>query len=327
MRDLDERHVKGPYIAALLVLAVCASTASAQYPVRPVKIFVPFAAGGVTDIVTRVVAQRMGANSGGAFIVENKTGASGRIAYEAGAKSAGDGYTLVAVDGAYPVLPAIYASLPWDYAGDLVPITISAQMPFVVVVSANAKIDALSELLAQAKASPGKINYGSAGVGGANHVVTELFKRSTGVELTHVPFRGMGDAMTSLMSGSVDVLITALPTAMSNLKGGRIVPLAVTSRERSKVLPDVPTAAEAGVPGFLASNWVGLTAPKGTPRNVIDWLHSEVVKALSAPDVKERFDALGAEPSGIRPEEFAKVLRDDASRWRDVIRAAGIKAE
>jgi len=157
--------------------------------------------------------------------------------------------------------------------------------------------------------------------------VTELFKRSAGVDLTHVPFRGMGDAMTGLMTGSVDVLITALPTAMSNLKGGRIVPLAVTTRERSKVLPGVPTAAQAGVPGFVASNWVGLTAPKATPRNVIDWLHSEVVRALSAGDVKERFEALGAEPSGISPEEFAQVLRDDARRWGEVIRAAGIKAE
>src|SRR5712691_10625607 len=190
------KSLKGPRVAVLLLPAVLATTAAAQYPARPVRILVPFAA--------------------------------------AGAKSAGDGYTLVAVDGAYPVLPAMYASLPWDYASDLVPITISAQMPFVVVVSTNAKISSLSELLAQAKASPAKINYGSAGVGGANHVVTELFKRSTGIDLTHVPFRGMGDAMTGLMTGSVDVLITALPTAMSNLKGGRIVPLAVTSRERSK---------------------------------------------------------------------------------------------
>src|SRR6266404_3736732 len=275
--------MKSLRVAMLLLPAVLATSAAAQYPAKPVRILVPFAAGGVTDIVTRVVAQRMGAGSGGVFIVENKTGAGGRIAYEAGAKSAGDGYTLVAVDGAYPVLPAIYPSLPWDYAGDLVPITISAQMPFVVVVSASARISALSELLAQ--------------------------------------------AMTGLMSGTVDVLITALPTAMSNLKGGRIVPLAVTSRERSKVLPGVPTAAAAGVPGFVASNWVGLTAPKGTPRNVIDWLHGEVVIALSAADVRERFDALGAEPSGISPEEFAKVLRDDARRWAEVIRAAGIKAE
>jgi tripartite-type tricarboxylate transporter receptor subunit TctC len=158
-------------------------------------------------------------------------------------------------------------------------------------------------------------------------VVTELFKRAARVDLTHVPFRGMGEAMTGLMTGTVDVLVTALPTAMSNLKGGRIVPLAVTSLERAKVLPGVPTAAEAGVPGFVASNWVGLAAPKGTPRNVIDWLHGEVVIALSAADVRERFDALGAEPSGISPEEFAKVLRDDARRWAEVIRAAGIKAE
>jgi tripartite-type tricarboxylate transporter receptor subunit TctC len=313
--------------AVIFLLALLAGRAAAQYPAKPVRILVPFAAGGVTDIVTRVVAQRLGADSGGVFIVENKTGAAGRIAYETGAKSAADGYTLTALDSAYSVLPAIYASLPWDHANDLVPITISAQMPFVVVVRAEAKIGTLSELIARAKASPGKINYGSAGVGGANHVVTEFFKRLAGVDLTHVPFRGMGEAITGLMGGTVDVIITALPTAMSNMKSGRIAPLAVTSRERSKVLPNVPTAVEAGVPGFVAANWVGLTAPRGTPQGVLDWLYGGVVKALSAPDVKERLDALGAETSGISPAEFAQVLRDDAKRWAEVVHAAGIKAE
>lgn len=314
-------------IAMAFVLALLAQSAAAQYPAKPVRILVPFAAGGVTDIVTRVVAQKMAADSGSAILVENKTGASGRIAYDAAAKSPADGYTLAAVDGAYPVLPALYPNLPWDYGTDLVPVTISAQAPFVVVVRADAGIKTIAEFVARAKANPGKLNYGSAGVGGANHVVTELFKRAAGVDLTHVPFRGMGDAMVGLFGGTVDVIITAQPTAMSNLKSGKIVPLAVSSTQRSKVLPAVPTGVEAGYPGFVASNWVGLMAPKGTPPEAIAWLHKQVVAALAAPDVKERLDALGAEPSGITPQEFAVVLRDDAKRWAEVIRAANIKAE
>ncbi|HEY6821928.1 MAG TPA: tripartite tricarboxylate transporter substrate binding protein [Burkholderiales bacterium] len=310
-----------------LMLCAAAQMAAAQYPAKPVRILVPFAAGGVTDIVTRVVAQRMSVDSGASFLVENKTGASGRISYEAAAKSPPDGYTLGAVDGAYPVLPAIYPNLPWDFNTDLVPITISAQTPFVVVVRADGGIKTLAEFIARAKAAPGKMNYGSAGVGGANHVVTELFKRAAGIDLTHVPFRGMGDAMIGLIGGNVDVIVTAQPTAMSNLKSGKIIPLAVTSVQRSKVLPNVPTATEAGYPGFVASNWVGLTAPKGTPPEIINWLHKQVVAAIAAPEVKERLDALGAEPSGIRPDEFALVLRDDAKRWAEVVRAAGIKAE
>ena len=313
-------------IALAFLAALLAQSAAAQYPSKPIRILVPFAAGGVTDIVTRVVAQRVGADSGSAVLVENKTGASGRIAYDAAAKSAPDGYTLAAVDGAYPVLPALY-SLTWDFGTDLVPVTISAQAPFVVVVRADSGIKTIGELVARAKANPGKLNYGSAGVGGANHVVTELFKRAAGVDLTHVPFRGMGDAMVGLFGGTVDVIITAQPTAMSNLKSGKIVPLAVSSTKRSRVLPNVPTGSEAGYPGFVASNWVGLMAPKGTPPEAIAWLHKHVVAALAAPDVKERLEALGAEPSGITPEEFAIVLRDDQKRWADVIHAANIKAE
>lgn len=313
--------------AIFLLAALWAASAAAEYPDKPVRILVPFAAGGVTDVVTRIVAQRIGTDTGAALVVENKTGASGRICYEAGAKSAADGYTLTAVDGAYPVLPAIYETLPWDYATDLVPITLSAQMPYVAVVRKDSGIGTLQDLIARAKASPGKINYGSAGVGGANHVVTELFKRSAGIELTHVPFRGMSEAMTGLMAGTVDVIITAMPTAMSGMKSGKVSALAITSAQRSPVLPGVPTVSEAGVPGFVTANWVGLVAPKGTPPAVIRWMHDHVVQALAAPEVKERLASLGAEPAGISPEEFAAVLRNDAKRWSEVIRAAGIKPE
>ena len=308
-----------------IALATLAQVAAAQYPAKPVKIIVPFAAGGVSDIVARVVAQKMTEQTGKSFIVENRTGAGGRIGYEAAAKSAGDGYTLAATDTTYTMLPALYTSLPW--AQDLVPVTLLAPMPFVVVVSAKAKQATLGRLLAQARANPGKINYGSAGMGSVNHVVTELLQRAAKVELTHIPYKGMGDAMTGLLSGSVDVLVTAMPTAMSNVKSGRILPLAVTSAKRARALPGVPTAAEAGVADFVAANWVGFTAPKGTPQEAIDWLAQHAAAAVATPEARERLATLGAEPAATGPEDFGRLMRADGQRWAEVIRAAGIKPE
>lgn len=314
-------------IVTLLALALFAPAAAAQYPDKPVKIVVPFAAGGVSDIVARVVAQKLTEQTGKTFIVENRTGAGGRIGYEAVANSAGDGYTLSATDTTYTMLPALYTSLPWDQVHDLRPVTLLAQMPFVVVVSAKAKETTLGQLLAQARANPDKINYGSAGVGSVNHVVTELFQRAARIQLTHVPYKGMGDAMTGLLSGSVDILVTAMPTAMSNVKSARIVPLAVTSAKRSAALPDVPTAAEAGVGGFVASNWVGLSAPKGTLQEAIDWLAQHAAAATATPEARERLATLGAEPAANGPEDFGRLMRADRQRWAEVIRAAGIKPE
>ena len=311
---------------AALVLTVGFSTLSAaQYPEKPGRLISPFPPGGIADIFARTIAQRITEQTGKVFVVENRTGAGGRIGYEAGAKAAPDGYTFVITDVTYTMMPALYGSLPWDHA-DLVPVTLVAQMPFVVAVNANAKMTSLSDLLAHAKANPNKINYGSAGIGSVNHVVTELFKRSAGVELTHVPYRGMGDAMAGLLSGSVDLLVTAMPTAMNNVKAGKVVALGVTAPRRAGALPNVPTAAEAGVP-FVASNWIGLTTPKGTPREAIDWVQKQVSTAVSTPEVRERIAAQGAEAQAMTTEEFAKLMQDEGRRWGEVIRAAKIKAE
>lgn len=312
------------------VSALCAAagvaSAQGQYPTKPVKIIVPFAVGGTGDIVARIVAQKLTERTGKTFVVDNKTGAGGRIGYEAAAKSPGDGYTLAATDATYTMLPALYGNLNWDQANDLIPVTISAQAPFVVVTNPAAQVKSLKELLDQAKADPGKINYGSAGVGSVNHVVTEMFVREARVTLTHVPYKGMGDALNGLLGGSLQLMITALPTAIGHIKGGKLVPLAVTSAKRSAAAPNVPTVSESGVP-FVAANWFGLTAPKGTPKAVIDYLQQEVAKVLELPEVKEQLAAQGAEPSGISTEEFGRVLRDDTKRWGEVIRGARIKAE
>jgi tripartite-type tricarboxylate transporter receptor subunit TctC len=313
-------------VIGLLALCALSATAFAQYPTHPVKIIVPFAVGGTGDIVARVVAQKLTERTGKTFLVENKTGAGGRIGYEAAAKSPGDGYTLAATDATYTMLPGLYGNLNWDQANDLVPVTISAQAPFVVAVSPQAQWKTLKELLDFAKANPGKINYGSAGIGSVNHVVTEMFMREANVTMTHVPYKGMGDALTGLLTGSVDLLITAMPTVIGQVKSGKIVPLAVTSGKRSSAMPNVPSVQESGVP-FVASNWFGLTAPKGTPKPAIDYLYQEVVKALDTSEVRELFAAQGAEPSGITPEDFGRLLREDTKRWGDVIRSAKIKAE
>jgi tripartite-type tricarboxylate transporter receptor subunit TctC len=318
--------MKLPRIFATLVLAAVATASVAQYPARPVRIIVPFAVGGTSDIAARIVAQKVSEQTSRSFVVENRTGAAGRIGYEAVAKSAGDGYTLAVTDTTYTMLPSLYANLPWDAENDLIAVTIFVQAPFVIIASPNAKAATLSELLAQARANPVKINYGSAGIGSVNHVVTEVFMREAHVEFTHVPYKGMGDALTGMLTGSVEVLITAMPTAVGQIKSGKVLALAVTSAKRSAALPDVPSVTETGVP-FVASNWFGLTAPKGTPRETIDYLHREVVKVLLLPDVKERFAAQGAETSGISPDAFGKIMREDAKRWGDVIRATGIKAE
>jgi tripartite-type tricarboxylate transporter receptor subunit TctC len=314
-------------LMAALALGALASNALAQYPNRPVTIIVPFAVGGTGDIVARLIAQKIGAQTGKVFIVENKTGAGGRIGYEAAAKSPGDGYTLAATDATYTMLPGLYGTLGWNQATDLVPITISADAPFAVIVGPGLNVRTLPELLERAKANPGKITFGSAGVGSVNHIVTELFKREANVDLLHVPYKGMGDAMTGLLTGTVDLIITAMPTAIPHVKSGKAIALAVTSAKRSPALPDVPTVRQSGVPTYVAGNWFGLTAPKGTPPEAIEWIRAEVLKALASADVKERLAAQGAEPSGITPEAFETLLRDDTKRWTEVIRAANIKAE
>ncbi len=313
--------------AAALALSCVAASAAAQYPVKPIRIINPFAVSGGGDITTRMVAQKVTENTGKPFIVENKTGAGGRVGYEAGAKAPADGYTIVASDTTYTMMPGLYGGYPWGNDFDLVPITILVHNPFVIVASPSLKVRSLRELLELAKARPGKINYGSAGIGSVNHVTTELFKREAGIDLTHVPYKGMGDAITGFLTGSVDVLIIGIAVSAPHIGSGKMVPLALAASKRSPVLPDVPTVVEAGLPRFIAGNWFGWSAPKGTPKEAIDWLQREAARALQSSDLKARLVAQGAEPSGVTPEEFAKVVRDDLQRWNEVIRAARIRLE
>jgi len=308
-----------------LLFAAFTANVAAQYPEKPIKIIVPFGAGSA-DVVARLVAQKISEQSAKNVIVENKSGAGGRIGLESVARSPADGYTFVITDAGYVLLPTLYPNLGWDPA-DLVPVTLVLRMPFVLTVRANSHISSLADLIARAKASPGKLNYGSAGVGGANQIVTELFKHSAGVDLTHIPYRGMGEAMTALLGGQVDVLVSTIAVASSYLQSNQVIGLVVPSKERSPALPNVPTSAEAGVPDFLLSNWLGLLAPKGTPVEAIDWMQGQVAAAVATAEVKKRFASLAVEGSGMTATEYASFLGSEQQRWGNVVHFAGIKAE
>ena len=313
--------------ASFSALLLLATAASAQYPTKFIRIINPFAEGGGGGISTRLVAQKISENTGKAFVVESRIGAGGKVGYGFAAKSPGDGYTLVASDTTYTMMPPLYGGLPWGNEYDLVPVTILSQTPFVIVVSPNLKISSLQELIALATGKPGKLNYGSAGIGSVTHVVTEWFRREAGIDIMHIPYKGSGDAITGMLTGGVDVLIMSTLSYIPHNGSGKMIPVAVASNKRLPALPNVPSVVEEGLPRFIAGNWFGWSAPKGTPKEAIDWLHREVVKALAAPDVKERLIRQGSEPSGITPEDFAVVVQKDIQRWTEVIRAAGIKVE
>ena len=225
------------------------------------------------------------------------------------------------------MLPAIMKSLPWDHASDLVPVTTILTTPVVLVVPASSPFRTAKELVDFAKANPGKLNFGSGGLASSTHLNAEMFRKEAGIDLAHIPYKGAGEAMTGVVSSNVDLLITATPTALGQVKGGRIRALAITGAQRSAAFPDVPTFAEVGLPGYTVTGWFGLAAPKGTPREVVAKIHTETAKALTDPALRERIAAQGAEPGGIPPEAFAQFIRDETKRWGELARAAGVKPE
>ena len=312
----------------LLLAAFLASLAAVSHAQsgRPIRVLVPFAPGGASDTYARIAAQKITEQTGKALVVENKTGAGGRICWETGAKSAPDGTTAVMIDATYAMLPGLFDKLPWDVSGDLVPAAVIAQTPFVIVASPESKLKTLPALVAEARQRPGKLNFGSSGVGSVNHVVTALFLHDAGIEVTHIPFKGMSDASVALQGGQVDMMIAASPTALGSIRGGKALPLAVSTAERSPAFPDVPTASEAGV-RYVVTNWFGFAVPKGTPKAAIDALRNDVVRAMAAPEVRAKLAAQGAEPSTFTPEQFAAFLKDETGRWTGVIKSAGIKLE
>ena len=327
------RRTLGGLAAAALLATTSAAWAQGAWPTKPVKIVVPFAPGGTTDILARAVAPELSRAFGQQFVVENKGGAGGNLGAEIVAKSPGDGYTLLmGTVGTHGINRALYAKLPYDPFKDFVPITLVAGVPNVMVVNADLaathKINNVNDFIKYARANPGKLNMASSGNGTSIHLAGELFKSQIGIFMAHIPYRGSSPALMDLAAGNMDVMFDNLPSAMQLIKGGKIKALAVTSGQRSSALPDVPTIEEAaGLKGFEASSWFGLLAPAGTPMDIVNRIQQEVAKSLNSPAIKEKLQLQGAIPSGNTSAQFAALIDAEHKKWAAVVKASGAKVD
>ena len=315
-------------LALLSLLAVAALPAAAQsdYPSRAVRMIVPFAPGGSTDALARILATGLAEALGQPVTVENRAGAGGNIGVGIAAKAPPDGHTLVIVASGFVVNPGMYKQVPYEVR-DFAPVSYLANVPSLLVAHPGVPIASVKELVAMSKATANKVNYASAGYGSHQHLVGELFRQITGADVTHVPFNGGNPAMLAVLGGQVQVGITALPTALSNIAAGKLRALAVTSEARASALPDVPTFAEAGFPGLESDQLIGLLAPAGTPRALISRLHAESVKVIGTPEARKKLSDLGFVVVGSTPDEFAKQIASQSAKWGKVVKDAGIKAE
>ncbi len=319
----------------LTAISFIAFQASAQssWPTKPVRIVVPFAPGGTTDILARAVAPELSKAFGQQFIVDNRAGAGGNVGADLVAKSPADGYTLLmGTVGTHGINKSIYAKMPFDPQKDFAPITLVAGVPNVMVMNtekaAQLGINSVPDFIKYAKANPGKFSMASSGNGTSIHLAGELFKSRTGIFMTHIPYRGSGPALLDLIGGNVDVMFDNLPSAMPQIKGGKLKAFAVTSAQRSTAMPELPTVEEAGkLKGFEASSWFGLLAPAGTPPEIVSRIQQEVAKALATPAIKEKMLAQGAIPSGNTPQEFAKLIDSEIAKWAVVVKASGAKVD
>ncbi len=320
---------------ALAAMAPAAVHAQGAWPAKSVRIVVPFAAGGTTDILARAVAQELTKSLGQSFVVDNKPGAGGNIGADLVAKAAPDGYTLLmGTVGTQSINKWLYARMPFDPQKDFAPITLVAGVPNVMVLNAEKaaarNINSVQDFIRHAKANPGKLNMASSGNGTSIHLAGELFKTMTGVYMTHFPFQGSNPALFSLVAGDMDVMFDNLPSAMAHIKSGKLKALAVTSAARSQALPDIPTVEEAGGPslkGFEASSWFGLLAPAGTPPDIVNKVQQATARALATPEMKERLLAQGAIPSGNTPAQFAQMIDRELKKWQPVVKASGAKID
>jgi tripartite-type tricarboxylate transporter receptor subunit TctC len=302
----------------------CAQT----YPTKPIRLVVPFPPGGATDILARDVAQKLTEAWGQSVIVDNRPGAGGNIGSELVAKSAPDGYTLeMGTVGTHAINASLYAKMPYDHVKDFVPVILVAGVPNVLVVTPSLPANSVAELIAYAKANPGKLNFASSGNGTSIHLSGELFKVMAGVQITHIPYKGSAPALQDLLAGQVQLMFDNLPPSLPQIKAGKLRALAVTSLARAPALPDVPTLAESGLPGFEASSWFGILAPAGTPAPIVAKINAEVAKWLSTPEAKEKLLKQGANPAGGTPEDFAKHIAAETAKWAKVVKDSGAKID
>ena len=312
----------------LCSIVVCLASAQEPFPSRPVRIIVPFAAGGVADALPRIVGEKLAQKWGQAVVVDNKVGASGNIGMAEGARAAPDGYTLVlAPTGNLTVNPTLFPNLPFDTQRDLVPVTLLAQSPNVLVVHPGVPAKTFRELVAYAKANPGKLNFASPGEGSGAHLAGELLDIDAGIRAVHVPYKGIAPAVTDLLGGNVQMMFAGISTVLPHIRAGKLVALAIASPRRSPQLPDVPTVAESGYPGFDVTSWYGIVTRAGTPEAVVRKIQHDMAEALQAEDVKAKLAALGLEPVGNTPEAFDALIRAESRKWGDIVRKANIQTQ
>ena len=315
-------------VAAACAAGFLASTAYAQsYPTRPVRAVVPFAPGGAVDVVARAVAQRLGEALGHTVVVDNRAGAGGTIGTEIVAKARPDGHTLLIGSMGVAVNAVLYQKLPYDTLKDLAPVTMLAEQPNIVVVHPSVPAKSIRDLVALARSKPGQITYASGGVGSNSHFATVLFLMAAKVDMLHVPYKGLGPAITDLVGGQVQMAVSNVSTALPHVKSGRLRLLAVTTKKRFGLFPDVPTVDESGVPGHESSGWYGLWAPAGTPPAILGRLHKELTHILTSPAMRDQLGAQGLEPIPTTPQEFTRRLRVEIEQWGKVVRATGAKPE
>jgi tripartite-type tricarboxylate transporter receptor subunit TctC len=314
--------------AAALVLDAGFLPAHAQkYPEKPVRLLVPFAPGGGTDVLARFMAAKLSDNLGVGVVIENRGGAGGTLGTEVAARAAPDGYTILFTSASYSFNPSLYTKLAFDPLKDFAPITLIAMVPHLLVVHPSMPVKDVKGLIALARQRPGEVFYGSGGSGSSIHLAAVLFVNLAKLEMTHVPYKGGGPAMTGVLSGEVQVLLPTMQSAMPLVKAGRLRPLAISTATRSPALPELPTVAESGLPGYNATGWYAMFAPTGTPRGAIDRLHAEVVKILAVPEIRQRLASEGAVAVGNTPAEFDQFVRDEIGKWAKIIRDLGLKVD
>jgi tripartite-type tricarboxylate transporter receptor subunit TctC len=321
------RRLTGIALALAVVLAGGGELAAQAWPTKSVRMIIPFPAGGSADTLGRLLNQKLTERLGQPFVADNRPGAGGNIGTDLAAKSPPDGYTFLMGVSSIAIAPSLYASLSWDPVKDFTPVSLIASTPNILVVHPDVPAKTVQELVALAKSKPGQLNYASGGNGATNHLAGELFKRMTTTDIVHIPYRGNPLAVIDVLNGQVAMMFDFMITSLPHVKAGKLRPLAVTGYQRSPQVPDLPTVAEAGVPGYEASTWFAVMAPAGTPADVVRKFNGEINAILKLPDVVERLATLGAEPLGGTSEDVSKLLRTDLTKWSEVVRAANIKLE
>ncbi|WP_420223779.1 tripartite tricarboxylate transporter substrate binding protein [Pigmentiphaga litoralis] len=311
-------------LACLTAALPFAASAQGDYPNKPVRVIVPFTAGSTTDIIARAITDKLGASMGQTFVIDNRGGASGTIGQAAVASAPADGYTIMIHSSSHTVNPSTFAKLPFDTVRDFAAVTPISSLPNALVISPSKNIKTLQDLVATARAKPGSLNFASAGQGSATHLNAEKFKMAAKIDATNIPFKGSAEAVSEVLAGRVDYYFSPIAPVIGQIKEGHLLALAVGSPKRSAALPDVPTTAEAGVPGSEFNFWIGMMVPAKTPREIVNRLNDEVVKALASPEVKERFAKLGADAWTMKPEAFDAYIKEEIDANAKLVKAAGI---